>query len=57
MPLTVRVWAQAVVLAAPLPAGSVLASEHLALAEVDWAAEPASAFADPARLIRQPLGP
>jgi flagella basal body P-ring formation protein FlgA len=55
MPLTVRVWAQAVVLAVPLPAGSVLASEHLALAEVDWAAEPASAFADPARLIGRSL--
>jgi flagella basal body P-ring formation protein FlgA len=55
LPLTVRVWAPAVVLAAPLPAGSVLAAEHLASAEVDWAAEPASAFVDPARLVGRTL--
>jgi flagellar basal body P-ring formation protein FlgA len=55
LPLTVRVWAPAVVLAAPLPAGSVLTAEHLALAEVDWAAEPASVFVDPARLVGRTL--
>jgi flagella basal body P-ring formation protein FlgA len=55
LPLTVRVWAPAAVLAAPLPAGSVLAAEHLSLAEVDWAAEPSHVFADPARLIGRTL--
>jgi flagella basal body P-ring formation protein FlgA len=55
LPLTVRVWAPAAVLAVPLPAGSVLAAEHLALAEVDWAAEPSNVFADPARLIGRTL--
>ena len=55
LPLTVRVWAPALVLAAPLPAGTVLAAEHLALAEVDWAAEAASVFVDPARLIGRTL--
>jgi flagella basal body P-ring formation protein FlgA len=55
LPLTVRVWAPAAVLAAPLPAGSVLAAEHLSLAEVDWAAEPSAVFADPARLIGRTL--
>jgi flagella basal body P-ring formation protein FlgA len=55
LPLTVRVWAPAVVLALPLPAGSVLAAEHLALAEVDWAAEPAQVFVDPARLVGRTL--
>jgi flagella basal body P-ring formation protein FlgA len=55
LPLTVRVWAPAAVLAAPLPAGSVLAAEHLSLAEVDWAAEPSTVFADPARLIGRTL--
>jgi flagella basal body P-ring formation protein FlgA len=55
LPLTVRVWAPAAVLSGPLPAGSVLAAEHLSLAEVDWAAEPSSVFADPARLVGRTL--
>jgi flagellar basal body P-ring formation protein FlgA len=55
LPLTVRVWAPAVVLVAGLPAGSTLAAVHLGLAEVDWAAEPAGAFADPAALLGRTL--
>jgi flagellar basal body P-ring formation protein FlgA len=55
LPLTVRVWAPGVVLTAALPAGSVLAAEHLQLAEVDWAADAAPAFADPVRLVGRTL--
>lgn len=36
MPLTVRLWAPALVAAAPLPAGTVLQHTHLKMAEVDW---------------------
>jgi flagellar basal body P-ring formation protein FlgA len=38
LPMTVQVWAAAVVLRADLPAGTRLAPEHLAKAEIDWAA-------------------
>ncbi len=37
MPLTVRLWAPALVATAPLPAGTVLQHAHLKMAEVDWA--------------------
>jgi flagella basal body P-ring formation protein FlgA len=37
MPLTVRLWAPALVTAGPLPAGTVLSASHLRLSEVDWA--------------------
>ena len=36
IPLTVRLWAPALVAAAPLPAGTVLQHTHLKMAEVDW---------------------
>ena len=38
LPVTVQVWAPAVVSAVPLPAGARLETSQLALAEVDWAA-------------------
>ncbi|MFM7847759.1 MAG: flagellar basal body P-ring formation chaperone FlgA [Rubrivivax sp.] len=37
LPLTVRLWAPALVAVSPLPAGTVLSQQHLRLAEVDWA--------------------
>ena len=37
LPLTVRLWAPALVAAGPLPAGTVLAASHLRISEVDWA--------------------
>lgn len=37
LPLTVRLWAPALVAAGPLPAGTVLGASHLHLSEVDWA--------------------
>ena len=40
LPVTVRVWAPALVAAADLPAGTVLNERHLSLAEVDLAAAP-----------------
>lgn len=36
LPMTVRLWAPALVVASPLPAGTVLAPGHLQLAEADW---------------------
>ncbi|MFM2065431.1 MAG: hypothetical protein RLZZ584_340 [Pseudomonadota bacterium] len=44
LPVTVKVWTQAVVAAAPLAAGTELAARDLALAEVDIAAAPAATF-------------
>ena len=38
LPVTVQVWAPAVVPAGPLPAGASLQPEQLQMAEVDWAA-------------------
>jgi flagellar basal body P-ring formation protein FlgA len=40
LPVTVRVWAPALVATADLPAGTVLTEQHLGLAEVDLAAAP-----------------
>ena len=37
LPLTVRLWAPALVAAGPLRAGTVLSSAHLRMSEVDWA--------------------
>ena len=46
LPVTVQVWAPAVVAAAPLPAGARLEASQLALAVVDWAAAPGAPQAD-----------
>ena len=50
LPVTVQVWAQAVVPAAALAVGARLEAEQLQLAEVDWAAAPQAPFAQPAAL-------
>ncbi len=46
LPLTVQVWAPAVVAKSTLPAGTRLAIEQLALVEQDWAAGPQAPLAD-----------
>ena len=46
LPVTVQVWAPAVVAAAPLPAGARLEASQLALAVVDWAAAPGAPQAE-----------
>jgi flagella basal body P-ring formation protein FlgA len=55
LPLTVKVFAPALVAHAVLPAGTVLQLAHLRQAEVDWAAERSPAMAVPARLIGRTL--
>ncbi|MBV8501791.1 MAG: flagellar basal body P-ring formation protein FlgA [Paucibacter sp.] len=45
LPVTVKVFAPALVAAQALPAGTVLSREQLSVAEVDLAAEPGTAFA------------
>jgi flagellar basal body P-ring formation protein FlgA len=51
LPMTVQVWADAVVMRTDLPAGTRLAAEHLTRAEIDWAAQAGSAF-DAAALVQ-----
>ena len=46
VPVTVQVWAPAVVASGPLPAGARLEGSQLALAVVDWAAAPSAAYAE-----------
>lgn len=46
LPVTVKVWGRALVATAALPAGTAVAPEDFALAEVDLAAEPSPALAD-----------
>jgi flagella basal body P-ring formation protein FlgA len=55
LPLTVKVFAPALVAHAALPAGTVLQLAHLRQAEVDWAAERSPAVTVPARLIGRTL--
>ena len=55
LPVTVEVWAPAVVLAAALPAGAALDSSALALAEVDWGAAAGKPFADSQALLGRVL--
>lgn len=45
LPVTVRVWAQAAVARAPLPAGARIDGSQLTLAEVDWAATSSPPYA------------
>lgn len=45
LPVTVRVWAPAVVPAAPLPLGARLEGAELQVIETDWAAAPGKPFA------------
>lgn len=55
LPVTVKVYAKALVAAAPLPVGTQLAQDHLAQAEIDIAAEPGAVFTDAANLIGRQL--
>ena len=55
LPVTVKVFAPAWVLAGAMPAGSVLQAEHLQQAEVDWAAGPTPPLADVSRLVGRQL--
>lgn len=55
VPVTVSLFAPAVVLRQALPAGTVLADEHLVFGEIDWGAE-GRAFADVGPLIGRELG-
>ncbi|MFO1330402.1 MAG: flagellar basal body P-ring formation chaperone FlgA [Rubrivivax sp.] len=56
LPLTVRVFAPALVAARPLPAGSVLAAEDLRAAEVEWTALARPPFTAQADAIGRTLG-
>ena len=55
LPVTVKVFAPAWVLAAPLPAGSVLQAAQLQQEEVDWAAAATPPLADAAQLVGREL--
>lgn len=55
MPLTVQVWAPALVSTATLPPGARLSEAQLVLAEADWAATPQPPFADARALAGRTL--
>ncbi len=55
LPVTVKVFAPAWVLSAPLPAGSVLEASQLTQAEVDWAAAATPPVADVVKLVGRQL--
>lgn len=55
LPVRVAVFGRAVVASGPLPAGASLYQDHLALADIDIAAEPGAVFADPAQLVGRVL--
>ena len=56
LPITVKVFAPALVAHTALPAGTVLQAAHLQEAEVDWAAQQSTALTDPAKLLGRTLG-
>jgi flagella basal body P-ring formation protein FlgA len=56
LPVRVAVYGRAVVANGPLPAGVTLSQEHLALADIDIAADPGAVFTDPALLLGRVLG-
>jgi flagella basal body P-ring formation protein FlgA len=51
LPVTVKVFAPALVAKTTLPGGAVLLKEHLTVAEMDIASEPGAVFNDPAALL------
>ena len=55
LPVTVKVFAPALVAAQSLPAGTVLQAQHLVEAEVDWAAHKSPALTDAAPLVGRAL--
>lgn len=56
LPVVVKVHAPAIVPVRALAAGTVLAAEHLQVAEVDWAAEAQAPMLKPEELIGRTLG-
>ena len=56
LPVTVAVYAPAVVLRDALPAGTKLSADHLTSAEIDWGAAAGQAHASAAALIGRELG-
>lgn len=56
LPVRVAVFGRAVVASGPLPAGVNLSQEHLAMADIDIAAEAGAVFTDPALLLGRTLG-
>lgn len=55
LPVTVHVWGRATVVATNLAPGTVLAADMLSVAEVDLAAAPGAAVADPATVVGRTL--
>jgi flagellar basal body P-ring formation protein FlgA len=55
LPVTVKVFARALVAATALPAGATLTEEHLATAEIDIASEQGAVFTDAAPLLGRTL--
>ncbi|MBT9598155.1 MAG: flagellar basal body P-ring formation protein FlgA [Vitreoscilla sp.] len=55
LPVTVRVWSRSLVTATALPAGTLLAPQHLGEAEVDLAAAPGLPIAEPGALVGRSL--
>ena len=55
LPVTVKVFAPAWVVSAPLPAGTVLQASQLTQAEVDWAAAATPPVADVAKVVGRQL--
>jgi flagella basal body P-ring formation protein FlgA len=55
LPVTVQVFAPALVATGPLPAGTVLAASDLRVAEVDLAAAPGAALEQPAQAVGRSL--
>lgn len=56
LPVRVSVFGRVVVAATPLPAGVNLSQEHLAMADIDIAAEPGAVFTDASALLGRTLG-
>jgi flagella basal body P-ring formation protein FlgA len=55
-PLTVRVWAPAVVATLPLSPGMVIEERHLRVAEADWAERDAPVLLSPADILGRTVG-
>jgi flagella basal body P-ring formation protein FlgA len=55
LPVTVAVWAPGVVSRSPLPTGTLLSPSQLTRTEIDWAAQTAPPFDDPAVLLGRVL--
>ena len=56
LPMTVRLWAPGLVVTSALPAGAVLAPEHLKMAEVDWSERDSPILVLEAAVLGRTLG-